>query len=188
MIGALGFVVGFALKDSLSNFANGLLILGYRPFDVGDFVEAGGVLGTVESLNLVSTTIKTPDNKVMIVPNNTVWNGIITNITGSAQRRVDLTFGVSYSDDLDKVQEILERVVQNHPKVLKDPAPLIKVHELADSSVNFICWPWAKTSDWGEVRWDLIRTVKQEFDKAGISIPFPQTDVHLFRAEGAKSE
>lgn len=182
-IGALGFVVGFALQGSLSNFANGLMILGYRPFDVGDFVEAGGVAGTVESLNLVSTTIKTPDNKVMIVPNNSIWGGIITNVTGSPNRRVDMVFGVGYGDDLDKAQAILERIVTEHPKVLKTPEPVVRVNELGDSSVNFICRPWTMTSDYWDVYWAITRSVKRAFDEAGISIPYPQTDVHLHQVE-----
>lgn len=184
-IGAAGFVIAFALQDSLSNFASGIMILMYRPFDVGDVVETGGAAGKVISLNLVSVTISTFDNKTVVVPNNKVWNDIITNATGVTTRRVDMVFGVSYADDIKKTQEVLERIVLNHPLVLKDPEPVIKLHELADSSVNFICRPWSKTDDYWTVWWDVTRSVKEEFDKEGISIPFPQQDVHMHMPQGA---
>ena len=185
LVGAAGFVVAFALQDSLSNFASGLMILFFRPFDVGDAVEAGGVSGTVQSLNLVSTTIKTFDNQEMVIPNNKIWNDVITNITGVATRRVDMEFGIRYSDDMDRAQAILEEIVKSHPKVLADPAPTIRLNTLADSSVNFICRPWAKTGDYWEVYWDVTKAVKQRFDEEGIGIPFPQQDVHLHIADDA---
>ncbi len=178
-IGAAGFVVAFALQDSLSNFASGIMILLYRPFDVGDVVETGGVSGKVTALNLVSVTINSFDNKTVLVPNNNVWNDVITNATGVRQRRVDLVFGIGYDDDIDKAQAVLERIVQNHELVLKNPEPVIKLHELADSSVNFICRPWVNTDDYWTVYWDVTRSVKEEFDKEGISIPYPQRDVHM---------
>ena len=182
-IGAAGLVVGLALQDTLGNFAAGLLMLAYRPFDVGHVIDAGGVLGKVESMNMVSTHIKTFDNRHVIVPNNQIWGGTITNASMSDNRRVDLTFGIGYDDDMAKAQEILERLVREHPKVLDDPEPLIKVNELADSSINFICWPWCKAADYGEVKWGLLRSVKEEFDRNGISIPYPQRDVHVYQKE-----
>jgi small conductance mechanosensitive channel len=182
LIGGAAFVVGLALQGTLSNFAQGLIILAYQPFDVGHVIEAGGVTGTVESMNMLSTTIRTGDNKVVIVPNGKIGGDTITNATASATRRVDLTFGIGYGDDLDKAQAVLERVVREHPLVLAEPAPVIKLHELADSSVNFVVRPWTKTADYWTVYWDLIKGVKQAFDREGISIPFPQRDVHLHQS------
>ena len=180
VIGAAGFVVAFALQDSLGNFASGILILLFRPFDVGDMVEIGGIQGKVKSVNLLSVQISTPDNQMVIVPNNSVWGSSIINITGSATRRIDLIFGISYDDDIDKAQHIMEEIVSHHERVLKDPEPVIQVHELADSSVNFVCRPWVKTEDYWNVYWDITRAVKQRFDKEGISIPYPQQDVHHY--------
>ncbi len=177
-LGIAGFIVGFALQDTLSNFASGMLILIYRPFDVGDFVTAGGVTGKVSHMSLVNTTFKTIDNQVLIVPNNLIWQSVITNVTAQRLRRVDLTFGVAYSDDIEKVERILAEVVAEHELVLDEPEPMIKLHELADSSVNFVCRPWVKTDDYWDVYWDLLRTVKLRFDAEGITIPFPQREVH----------
>ena len=185
VIGAAGFVVAFALQDSLGNFASGILILFFRPFDVGDFVEIGGIQGEVKSVNLLSVQITTGDNRMVIVPNNSVWSSSITNITGSTTRRIDLIFGISYDDDIDKAQHIMEEIVSNHELVLKDPEPTIRVRELADSSVNFVCRPWVKTEDYWTVYSDLVRAVKQRFDKAGISIPYPQQDVHHYNVAAA---
>jgi small conductance mechanosensitive channel len=180
-IGVIGFVIGFALQGTLSNFAAGIMILLYRPYDVGNFVEAAGVKGTVDAMTLVSTTFVTPDNQVHVVPNGSIWGGVITNVTARDRRRVDMTFGVGYGDDLDKVEEVLLRVVKAHPKVMQEPEPVVRVGALADSSVNFIVRPWAKTSDYWAVYWDLLKSVKQAFDAEGINIPFPQRDVHLYR-------
>jgi len=180
LIGATGFVVAFALQDTLSNFASGLMILFYKPFDVDDWVDVSGVVGKVRSMTLVTTTIMTPDNKLMVVPNNSIWGNIITNVTGSTERRVDLMFGIGYEADIDKAQKILEEIMAGHELVLKEPAPVVHLHELADSSVNFICRPWVKTADYWPVYWDITREVKLRFDKEGISIPFPQRDVHLY--------
>ncbi len=179
-VGAAGFVVAFALQDTLSNFASGLLILAYHPFDVGDVIEAAGVSGIVDSVSLFSTHIRTFDNKMMIVPNNDIWGGTITNATASDTRRVDMVFGIGYEDDVDQAKGILERLVKEHELVLDDPAPVVQMHELADSSVNFVCRPWTKTGDYWSVFWDITRSVKQEFDRNGISIPFPQRDVHVY--------
>jgi len=139
----------------------------------------------VQALNLVSTTIKTFDNKVMIVPNNTRWNNVITNATGSPTRRVDLVFGIAYTDDVDHAADVLESVVRDHPLTLADPPPTIRVHELGDSSVNLICRPWVKTPDYWTVYWDLMREVKKRFDAEGLSIPFPQRDIHVHHADPA---
>jgi len=185
LIGAAGFVVAFALQSTLSNFASGIMIMLYKPFDVDDFVEVAGVMGVVRSMNLVTTTITTADNQIMVVPNNSIWGNIIINITGSEQRRVDLVFGIGYGDDIDHAHQVLVDIAGEHPLVLKDPEPVIQVHELAESSVNFICRPWAKTTDYWKVYWDLTRMVKERFDAEGISIPFPQRDVHFFQ-ESAK--
>ena len=182
VIGAAGFVIAFALQNSLGNFASGILIMVFRPFDVGDVVEVGGNLGKVQSMNLLSVLIHTPDNKAVIIPNNNVWSDAITNVTGTDTRRVDLVFGIAYDDDMEKAQRLMEQVVSENALVLKDPEPVVRVYELADSSVNFICRPWVKTEDYWEVFWGLTRAVKERFDKEGISIPFPQRDVHMITA------
>ncbi len=184
-IGAVGFVVAFALQGTLSNFASGIMILMYRPYDIGDVVDVSGVLGKVDAMSLVSTTLKTPDNQIVVVPNGSIWGGIITNVTGTTTRRVDLVFGIGYGDDMDAAQEIMAGVLKDHELVLDTPEPVIKVHELADSSVNFVCRPWVKTADYWTVYWDVTRQVKERFDEAGVSIPFPQTDVHLITEEAA---
>ena len=183
IVGAAGFAIAFALQDSLSNFASGLMILFFRPFDVGHFIEAGGVSGKVDSLNLVSTTIKTLDNRLMVVPNNKVWQDVITNASALDERRVDMEFGIGYSDDIDKAQAILEEVVAAHPKVLEKPAPKLCVNSLGESSVNFIVRPWAKRAHRLGVFWDVTREVKKRFDAEGIGIPFPQRDVHLYLSD-----
>lgn len=181
VIGAAGFVIAFALQNSLSNFASGILMLLYRPFDVSDFISVAGTLGKVESMNLLSTQLRTPDNQLVIVPNNSVWGDVIINVTGITERRVDLVFGIGYSDDIDKAQQVLEEIVLGHELVLKDFEAVVKLHELADSSVNFICRPWVRPDHYWDVYWDITREVKRRFDAEGISIPFPQSDVHIFQ-------
>ncbi|MCP4342161.1 MAG: mechanosensitive ion channel [Desulfobulbaceae bacterium] len=181
VIGAAGFVIAFALQNSLSNFASGILMLLYRPFDVSDFISVAGTLGKVESMNLLSTQLRTPDNQLVIVPNNSVWGDVIINVTGITERRVDLVFGIGYSDDIDKAQQILEEIVLGHELVLKDFEAVVKLHELADSSVNFICRPWVRPDHYWDVYWDITKEVKRRFDAEGISIPFPQSDVHIFQ-------
>jgi len=178
-LGIAGFIIGFALQDSLSNFASGVLILLYRPFDVGDTVDAGGVSGKVSSMSLVNTTFMTFDNQRLVVPNNKIWGSVITNVTAQQTRRIDLVFGISYGDDLDQAESVLNEVINAHEAVLEDPPPTIKLHELGEFSMNIIVRPWVKTSDYWRTYWDLTKSVKQEFDKAGISIPFPQRDVHV---------
>lgn len=188
VIGAAGFVIAFALQNSLGNFASGILVMVFKPFDVGDLVEIGGVLGKVKSMNLLSVLIHTPDNKAVIIPNNNVWSGSITNVTGTSTRRVDLIFGIGYGDDIEKAQGIMEQVVREHPLVLKEPEAVVRVNALADSSVNFICRPWVKTEDYWDVYWDVTRAVKERFDAGGISIPYPQQDIHVINALQVKSE
>ena len=184
-LGIAGFVIGFALQDTLSNFASGMMILVYRPFDVGDVVDVGGVFGKVSAMSLVNTTMLTLDNQTIILPNNMIWGGVIKNLNEQRHRRVDLVFGVSYSDDIPKVERILNEIVEAHDKVLDDPEPMIKLHELADSSVNFVVRPWVQSDDYWDVYWDVMREVKMRFDAEGISIPFPQRDVHLFNEAAA---
>lgn len=178
-LGIAGFIIGFALQDSLGNFASGLMILLYRPFDVGDVVEAGGVRGRVSHMSLVNTTFMTLDNQRLVVPNNLIWQSVITNVTAQRTRRIDLIIGVGYSDDIEKTQRVLEEILETSESVLAHPAPVVRVHELGESSVNFVVRPWVKTGDYWEVHWELTKQIKLRFDKEGISIPFPQRDVHL---------
>jgi small conductance mechanosensitive channel len=179
LMGGAAFVMAFALQDTLGNLAAGLMIMIYRPFDVGDYVTAGGVSGTVRSVSIVSTTVTTPDNQVIVIPNKSVWGSVITNVNTRSTRRVDLTFGIGYGDDIEQAQAVLEDIVTNHDLILKDPAPVVRLHALADSSVNFVCRTWVNTSDYWTVYWDLHRSVKIRFDKEGISIPFPQQEIHI---------
>ena len=181
-IGAAGLVIGLALQGTLGNLASGLMIMIYRPFDVSDVVSLAGVIGKVDGMTLMTTAIKTFDNQTIHVPNNKIWGDVVTNVTANQTRRVDMTFGISYDDDISKAKQILERIVTAHDKVLKDPPPMIRVHQLADSSVNLIVRPWANTADYWEVFWDLTEQVKRAFDAEGITIPFPQRDVHLIPA------
>ncbi len=184
-LGIAGFIIGFALQDSLANFASGMLILLYRPFDVGDVVEAGGVSGKVSHMSLVNTTFLTFDNKRLVVPNNLIWGSVITNMTAQLTRRVDLVFGISYEDDIEKAERIFHEVVSEQDAVLSTPEPLIKVHELGDSSVNFIVRPWVKTDDYWDTYWNLTKAIKLRLDQEGISIPFPQRDVHVIDSKPA---
>ncbi len=179
-LGIAGFVLGFALQDSLSNFAAGMMIMVYRPFDVGDLITAAGVTGKVKDLTLVSTVITTLDNQLLIVPNGKIWGDVINNVTGQTMRRVDMVFGIGYDDDIEKAQRIMEEVLTSHQLVLDDPEPMVRVHNLGDSSVDFVCRPWCKTDDYWDVYWDVTETVKRRFDEEGVSIPFPQRDVHVY--------
>jgi len=178
-LGGAALVIGLALQGTLANFAAGLLIVAYRPFDRGNVVEAGGVLGKVRKMSMLTTTIVTPDNKKVVVPNGAIWNGTITNLTGMPTRRVDLVVGVGYSCDLNQVQETLEQLLSDNSQVLADPAPVIEVNELADNSVNFVVRPWCRTDDYWDVYWGVTRAVKLRFDELGIEIPFPQRQLHL---------
>ncbi|MDJ0759347.1 MAG: mechanosensitive ion channel [Woeseiaceae bacterium] len=182
VMGAAGLAVGLALQGSLSNFAAGVLIVLFRPYKVGDYVEAAGVAGSIEEVQILTTVMKTPDNKRIIVPNSQIMSSIITNYSANDTRRVDLTFGVSYSDDLDQVHKELRALVDADDRILKDPEVTIKVQALADSSVNFIVRPWVNSGDYWGVYFDLTEKVKKRFDEVGISFPFPQQDVHLHKA------
>ena len=180
IIGAAGLAVGLALKDSLSNFAAGVMLVLFRPFTIGDVVSAAGITAKVEKITIFNTLFCSPDNQLIIVPNNKIISDIITNINAKDTRRVDLTVGISYSDDMAKTKEILDRLAKEDSRILSDPGPTIAVAELADSSVNLVFRPWVKTSDYWNVRFDLTEKIKNALDEAGISIPFPQQDVHLF--------
>ncbi|NOH23437.1 mechanosensitive ion channel family protein [Vibrio europaeus] len=186
--GIAGVIIGFALQDTLSNFAAGMMLLIYKPFDVGDFVFAGGVDGKVSHMSLVNTTIKTFDNQIIIIPNGKIWGDVIKNVTHERVRRVDMVFGIGYSDDLLKAESILTEIVTTHPAVLRTPEPNIRVHTLNTSSVDFIVRPWVKTDDYWDVYWDVTKEVKLRFDREGISIPFPQQDVHLHMVKQQQSE
>lgn len=179
IIGAAGLAVGLALQGSLANFAAGVLVLLFKPFKVGDFIEAAGTSGVVKKILIFTTELDTGDNKKVIIPNGAVTSGTITNYSANDTRRVDLVMGIGYDDDIDKAKSILEQVVAADPRVLQNPAPTIAVVELADSSVNFVVRPWVNTADYWGVYFDLTEAVKKRFDQEGISIPYPQTDVHL---------
>ncbi len=178
-MGAGGFIIGFALKETLGNFASGLMVMFYQPFDVDHFVEVNGKSGTVQKMSLVSTTLLTPDNKELIIPNNSVWGNTIINYSSQDLRRVDLVFGISYSDDIQKAVSLLNETTQSHSKILQNPEPEIAVDALADSSVNLICRPWVKSKDYWAVYRELMWKVKDRFDQENISIPFPQRDIHI---------
>jgi len=179
IIGAAGLAVGLALQGNIANFGAGVVLLFLRPFKVGDFVEAGGAVGVVDAIGIFNTTFKTGDNRVIIVPNSNIIGGNITNYSREAIRRIDLVIGVGYEDDLKLVKSTLEEILNNHPKVLKDPAPAVALAELADSSVNFNVRPWVKSEDYWGVRSELLETIKTTFDEKGINIPYPQMDVHV---------
>ena len=180
IFGAAGLAVGLALQGSLSNFASGVLIVLFRPYRVGDWIEAAGISGSVEEVQILTTILKTGDNKQIIVPNSQIMGSIITNYSANDTRRVDMVIGVSYDDDIDKVRKTLEELIAAEERVLPEPAPTIAVSALADSSVNFVVRPWVKTSDYWGVMFDLTEAIKKRFDKDDISFPFPQQDVHLY--------
>ena len=180
VLGAAGLAVGLALQGSLSNFASGVLIVMFRPYKVGDWVEAAGISGAVEEVQILTTVLKTGDNKRVIVPNSQIMDSIITNYSANDTRRVDMVVGVSYNDDLDKVRNTLQELVAAESRILDEPACTIAVSELADSSVNFVLRPWAKTADYWGVKFDLTEAIKKRFDAEGISFPFPQQDVHIY--------
>ncbi len=171
VVGAAGFVLAFALQSTLGNFASGIMIMIYKPFDVGDAIDASGVQGVVKTMNLTSTIINTFDNKLVIVPNNSIWGGVITNITGSKTRRVDLIFRISYGDDTALAEKIIHEVLAEQELILEEPEPTVEIHELSDFTVNFICRPWVKTSDYWNVRWALTRKIRERFTQAGFGPP-----------------
>lgn len=182
IFGAAGLAVGLALQGSLSNFAAGVLIVLFRPYKAGDWIEAAGIAGSVEQVQILTTVLRTGDNKRVIVPNSQIMNSVITNYSANDTRRIDLVIGVGYDDDLDKTRRVLEEIVAADERVLKEPAPQIAVSELGASSVDFVVRPWVSTPDYWGARFDLTETIKKRFDQEGISIPYPQQDVHLHKA------
>ena len=183
IVGAAGLAVGLALKDSLSNFASGVMLILFRPFKVGDFVNAGGVAGSVKKIDIFNTILHTPDNQKVIVPNSSITSGVITNVTANDTRRVDLVIGISYEDDIPKAKQILREIINEEKRILEDPATNIAVLELGDSSVNIVVRPWVKTSEYWDIYFTLMEKIKITFDEKGITIPYPQRDVHLFNAD-----
>jgi small conductance mechanosensitive channel len=179
VLGAAGLAVGLALKDSLSNFAAGVMLILFKPFTIGHFVEAGGVAGVVEKITVFNTIFRSGDNKEIIVPNAQIYGGTIVNVSAKPTRRVDMVFGIGYGDDMKKARQIMLDVINADERVLKDPAVVIAVNELADSSVNFVVRPWVNSADYWAVKWDLTENIKDAFDQNGISIPFPQQDVYM---------
>lgn len=183
LLGAMGLAVGMSLQGALGNLAGGVLILFFKPFRLGDFIDAQGHAGVVNEIGTFCTTLTTPDNKTCILPNGALASGSIMNYSKQPIRRVDLTFGIGYGDDIKKAKDILMSIATAHPKVLKDPAPVTVVSSLGDSSVNFFLRPWVNSADYWDVYFDITEQVKLEFDKNGVSIPFPQTDVHLYQEQ-----
>lgn len=179
ILGAAGLAIGLALQNSLANFAAGVLLLVFKPFKSGDFVEAGGVLGVVEHVHVFSSILRTADNREITVPNGKIYNDVITNYSARDTRRIDLVVGISYDADIRKAKELIESMLAADPRVLKDPAPTWGVSDLADSSVNLYIRPWVASADYWNTRCDLLETIKHNFDANGIGIPFPQMDVHL---------
>lgn len=180
VLGAAGLAIGLALQGSLANFAAGVMVVLFRPYRVGDYIEGGGVSGTVEEVQIFTTELSTPDNRKIIVPNGQMLSDAITNYSAHATRRVDLVVGVGYGDDIDTVRRVLEGVVADDARVLADPAPNIRIGSLGDSSVNWIVRPWVKAADYWDVYWEMTEEIKRRFDREGINIPFPQRDVHVY--------
>lgn len=180
ILGAAGLAVGLALQGGLANFAGGVIILIFKPFKVGDFIDAQGHMGTVSEITIFTTILKTPDNKTVIIPNGALSNGSMVNFSTEPRRRVDMDFGIGYNDDIKKAKDVLKSMLDSDTRVLKDPAPQIVVGELSDSSVNFKVRAWCEASDYWGIYFDMQEKVKQNFDKEGISIPFPQRDVHVY--------
>jgi len=185
LIGAAGLAIGLSLQDSLKNFAAGVMLIVFRPFKAGDFVEAGGVSGIVEHVTIFNSVFRTGDNREIIIPNGKIYADNITNYSTRETRRVDMVFGIGYGDDLLKAKQILVDILAQDERVLKEPEAVVNVAALADSSVNFNVRPWVKNADYWPVLWDTTEKVKLEFDRQGISIPFPQMDVHFHREESA---
>jgi len=182
VFGAAGLAIGLALKDSLSNFSSGVMIILFRPFKVGDFIEAGGASGVVEEVRMFATIMRTGDNRQIIVPNGQIYSGTITNYSAKPTRRIDLVFGIGYGDDIAKAKKIIDDIMQQDERILSEPAPGIALGELADSSVNFNVRPWVKNEDYWPVRADMLEKIKLAFDANGISIPYPQQDVYMHNA------
>lgn len=183
ILGAAGLAIGLSLQGSLANFASGVLMIIFKPFKVGDYIEGGGTAGVVEEIQIFTTMLSSPDNKQVIVPNAQMTSSNIVNYSSKGTRRVDMTAGIGYGDDIDKARKILEDILAADKRILKDPEPTIAVAELADSSVNFVVRPWVKVADYWGVKFDVTEAIKKQFDAAGVSIPFPQQDVHLYKHE-----
>jgi small-conductance mechanosensitive channel len=181
VVGGLSFILGFALQETLGNLASGLMIMVLKPFDMGDYIQTAGIAGTVDEMSIVSTQIRTFDNQIIVVPNSKIWGDVITNVSASDTRRVDLVFGIGYTDSAARAIKVLKELVADHKLCLGDPAPEIFVGELGDSSVNIFCRPWSNSEDYWTVYWDLTGQAKEHFDAEGISIPYPQQDVHLYQ-------
>tara|TARA_R110002110_G_scaffold415561_2_gene650998 strand:+ start:231196 stop:232038 length:843 start_codon:yes stop_codon:yes gene_type:complete len=188
LLGAAGLAIGLSLQGSLSNFASGVMLITFRPFTKGDFVEAGGATGVVDKISIFTTTMTSPDNKEIIVPNGAILGDNITNYSARPTRRVDMVFGISYDDDIRKAKKLLEEIVAADDRVLAEPEPVIVLGELADSSVNFLVRPWVNASDYWPLLWDITEQVKLKFDEAGISIPYPQMDVHFDKEEKSEEQ
>ncbi|GAB4341265.1 MAG: small-conductance mechanosensitive channel MscS [Desulfobulbaceae bacterium] len=185
ILGAAGLAVGLALKDSLSNFASGVMLILFRPFRVGDAVTVAGVTGKVERIDIFSSVLTTPDNQRIIIPNSSITSTIITNITANPIRRIDLVIGIGYDDDIKKAKETIEELIRADERILTDPAPSIVLGELGASSVDLFVRPWVRTGDFWDVRCALVEKIKTTFDEQGISFPYPQQDVHLYRHDTA---
>lgn len=181
ILGAAGLAVALALKDSLSNFASGVMLILFKPFKVGDFVEAGGTSGICEKITVFNTISKSLDNKEIIVPNTQISSGTIVNYSAKPTRRIDLVIGIGYDDDIKKARDLLQQILDSDDRVLKDPAPVIAVDQLGESSVDIIVRPWVLTSNYGAVRWHLLEEIKTTFDANGVTIPYPQRDVHMLQ-------
>ncbi len=181
IIGAAGLAIGFALQGSLSNFASGVMLIIFKPIKLGDYIEGGGASGTVETIGIFVTTLVTPDNKVIIIPNSSLTGSNIVNYSAKDTRRVDMVFGIGYGDDIDKAKNVIKSVIDNDSRILEDPAPKIVVSELADSSVNFNVRPWVNRGDYWGVYFDVTEQIKKKFDEQNISIPFPQRDIHMYQ-------
>jgi small conductance mechanosensitive channel len=179
VFGAAGLAIGLALKDSLANFSSGVMLIIFRPFKVGDLIEAAGITGVVEEVRIFNTILRTGDNREIIVPNSHIYAGPITNMSARDTRRIDLVFGIGYDDDIRKAKQLIEAAFAADERILKDPAPAVSLAELADSSVNLNVRPWVDTADYWAVRSDLLENLKLAFDENGISIPYPQQDVHM---------
>jgi len=184
VLGAAGLAVGLALQGSLSNFAGGVLILFFKPFKVGDFIDAQGYAGTVKEIQIFNTILLSPDNRMIVIPNGALSNGALVNVNHEPQRRVDFVFGVAYDDDIGKVKRIIEQVVDADARVLKQPEKTVVLGELADSSVNFTVRVWVNTADYWDVFFDTQEAMKKAFDAEGVSIPFPQRDIHMISTAG----
>lgn len=186
ILGASGLAVGLALQGSLANFAGGVLLLINKPFVVGDYIQVNGLSGTVDSISIIYTVLKTPDNKTIVIPNGNVSNNSLTNFSTEKQRRLDLTIGIGYDDDIKQAREIIKKVIDADNRVLNEPAPVIAVAELGDSSVNFTVRMWCNSADYFTLMWDMLENIKITFDNEGINIPYPQTDVHLYKHKAKK--